>query len=145
MTNAPSRGDLPTNFLKGTSTPMEYLQSLDPKVCLRIWHTHTAPLRWKIWPLRLKGYGAQEHNGFNLVVGNLESEQVAYLTNRSDTAHAPVMLTPGLYGISNGVLDSKWPKVERGKHTLQVDLCQPQDSLHMNICTYVMSVPAPWH
>ena len=55
----------------------------------------------------------QDYNGFNLVVGDFQSQKLAYFSNRQ--GQQPRELNPGLYGISNGVLDSKWPKVERGK------------------------------
>ncbi len=55
----------------------------------------------------------QVYNGFNLVVGDMVSHQLAYLSNRAETGAQA--LEPGLHGISNGVLDSAWPKVEKGK------------------------------
>ena len=58
----------------------------------------------------------QDYNGFNLVVGDFQSQKLAYFSNRQ--GQQPRELNPGLYGISNGVLDSKWPKVERGKARL---------------------------
>lgn len=77
--DAPSRGDLPTDFLTGTQPPVEYLQGLSP------------------------GYG-----GFNLVVGDLAADQVAYWSNRGQAG--PQVLPPGAYGVSNGLLQ-QWPKV----------------------------------
>lgn len=58
---------------------------------------------------------AEEHlySGFNLLVGDRES--LWYLSNRGPAAQ-PVK--PGLHGLSNGVLDDPWPKVERGKQRL---------------------------
>jgi uncharacterized protein with NRDE domain len=53
-------------------------------------------------------------NGFNLIVGDIE--RIGYL---SSTIGAVRMLSPGLYGLSNGVLDTPWPKVERGKAGLR--------------------------
>lgn len=82
---APSRGALTTDFLLGTSEPLQYL----------------------------RGLKAESYNGFNLVVGDFQSQNLAYFSNRR--GQQPRELSPGLYGISNGVLDSKWPKVERGK------------------------------
>ena len=48
--------------------------------------------------------------GFNLLLGN--AGELWYATNR-DTASR--RLPPGLYGLSNHLLDTPWPKVVRGK------------------------------
>lgn len=58
--------------------------------------------------------GEQRHYaGFNLLVGDRES--LWYLGNRGAPARA---VAPGLHGLSNGLLDDPWPKVERGKRRL---------------------------
>lgn len=57
---------------------------------------------------RMAGYA-----GFNLLLGHYSG--VWYVSNRGP---APVRLAPGLYGLSNGRLDTPWPKVERGKAAL---------------------------
>lgn len=62
----------------------------------------------------------QAYNGFNLIVGNFKAQEVVYLTNRGPSASKALPLEPGLYGISNGNLESNWPKVDRGKQRLQV-------------------------
>ena len=51
--------------------------------------------------------------GFNLLLGNCT--EVWYVSNREA---ATVQLPPGLYGLSNGRLDTPWPKVTRGKAAL---------------------------
>ncbi len=53
---------------------------------------------------------AHEYHGFNLLAG--DGAGVHYLSNKDD---GPIMLAPGVYGLSNHLLDSSWPKVERGK------------------------------
>lgn len=53
---------------------------------------------------------ADEYNGFNLVVGDREG--LHWYSNRGGM---PSSLTPGVYGVSNALLDTPWPKVERGK------------------------------
>ena len=53
---------------------------------------------------------APEYNGFNLLVG--DDEQLHWFSNR---AAGPLALDPGVYGISNDLLDTPWPKVVRGK------------------------------
>ena len=60
------------------------------------------------------GPGAREYHGFNLLVG--DSDGVHYLSNKDA---GPMMLAPGVYGLSNHLLDSPWPKVERGKLALR--------------------------
>lgn len=53
---------------------------------------------------------AHEYNGFNLLVGDREG--LHWYSNRGGT---PTALAPGVYGVSNALLDTPWPKVERGK------------------------------
>jgi uncharacterized protein with NRDE domain len=53
---------------------------------------------------------ASDYNGFNLLVGN--HEQLHWFSNY---AGEPQILEPGIYGISNHLLDTAWPKVLRGK------------------------------
>lgn len=53
---------------------------------------------------------AAAYNGFNLVVGN--SDEMAWFSNR---AEKPVSLEPGVYGLSNHLLNTPWPKVADGK------------------------------
>lgn len=56
---------------------------------------------------------AGEYAGFNLLLGG--GGAVWYVGNRGAP---PCQLPPGVYGLSNGRLDSPWPKVERGKAAL---------------------------
>lgn len=61
---------------------------------------------------------AADYAGFNLIAG--DDTGLYYFTNRGA---APQKLAPGLYGLSNHLLDTAWPKVKRGKkafgHTLE--------------------------
>jgi uncharacterized protein with NRDE domain len=57
-------------------------------------------------------------NGFNLLVGDVlpghggaDASALHYYSNR--LADAPRSLAPGVYGLSNGFLDTPWPKVMR--------------------------------
>jgi uncharacterized protein with NRDE domain len=59
--------------------------------------------------------GAAAYNGFSLFVGDRST--LYYFSNRGG---GPKELPPGLYGLSNHLLDTPWPKVERGKKTLEV-------------------------
>ena len=51
-----------------------------------------------------------EYNGFNLLAGDAKS--LCWYSNR---ANGVKTLTPGVYALSNHLLDTRWPKVERGK------------------------------
>lgn len=56
---------------------------------------------------------AGAYQGFNLLVGNAKA--LNWFSNRSDRAE---MLVPGVHGLSNHLLNTPWPKVERGKRRL---------------------------
>ena len=68
----------------------------------------------------------QRYNGFNVIVGDFKERKLAYFSNRSGAS--PQELQPGMYGISNGVLESKWPKVEHGKARLKALLDSKPDT-----------------
>ncbi len=55
----------------------------------------------------------ENYRGFNLLVGDLDG--LHYYSNRGV---APRPLAPGLYGLSNHLLDTPWPKVAEGKRLL---------------------------
>jgi uncharacterized protein with NRDE domain len=57
--------------------------------------------------------GMQVYNGFNLLVW--DCAELWYLSNRDG---GPRALLPGLYGLSNHLLDTPWPKVSKGKARL---------------------------
>jgi uncharacterized protein with NRDE domain len=86
--DAPSRGQLVSDYLTGTKTPKEYLK-----------HIKTIGYRY---------------NGFNLLLG--DSNGLYYYSNKGGEIKA---LKPGLYGLSNHLLDTPWPKVEKGKSGLK--------------------------
>jgi uncharacterized protein with NRDE domain len=52
----------------------------------------------------------QAYNGFNLIVG--DTRQAWYLSNRDGP---PRPLAPGIYALSNHLLDTPWPKLARTK------------------------------
>jgi len=60
---------------------------------------------------------APRYHGFNLLVG--DGDGVHYVSNRAGRSRD---LAPGLYGLSNGLLDEPWPKVEQGKRALRAAL-----------------------
>jgi uncharacterized protein with NRDE domain len=76
-----------------------------------------APQRGGAW---LEGHAAKlsAYNGFNLLVGDLlagdadaDGSALHYYSNRLE--QPPRQLEPGIYGLSNGFLDTPWPKVTR--------------------------------
>ena len=53
------------------------------------------------------------YNGFNLLLG--DRTELYYYSNRGDGMRR---ISAGLYGISNRLLDTPWPKVQKGKAKL---------------------------
>jgi uncharacterized protein with NRDE domain len=95
--DAPSRGSLVANYLKGQVSPEEYVEQISR--------------------------GAHQFNGFNLLVGNRNS--LIWYSNRGrEDARNGKPLAPGIYGLSNELLDSPWPKVVRTKAQFASLLCQ---------------------
>jgi len=86
---APSRGKLLADYLTGDMEPGPYARHIADTGAI--------------------------YNGFNLVVGNLR--HTYYVGNRSPTP-APQALTPGRYVLSNHLLDTPWPKVQRLRSAL---------------------------
>ncbi|EXI71069.1 MAG TPA: NRDE family protein [Candidatus Accumulibacter phosphatis] len=76
-----SRGALVADFLVGRATPKNYLAEVAAQ--------------------------AGEYNGFNLFVG--DADRLGYCSNRQDAELR--WLTPGIYGLSNHLLDTPWPKL----------------------------------
>lgn len=60
---------------------------------------------------------ADRYNGFNLVFGDLDG-----LWCFSNCGEGEQALVPGVYGLSNHLLDTPWPKVARGKSALNAAL-----------------------
>jgi uncharacterized protein with NRDE domain len=56
---------------------------------------------------------AEKYNGFNLIIG--DKGQLYWYSNRR---HGVQSLGSGVYGLSNHLLDTPWPKVIRGKDAL---------------------------
>jgi uncharacterized protein with NRDE domain len=88
-----SRGLLPFAFLEGQQSPEQFSHTLAEE---------------------------QHHYGaFNLLVGTVSTDTTRaslwYLGNRGA---APQAVQPGIHGLSNGLLDDPWPKVERAKQNL---------------------------
>lgn len=58
--------------------------------------------------LRALARGASAYVGFNLIAS--DARTLAWYSNRAD---APRTLAPGIYGLSNHLLDTPWPKLTR--------------------------------
>jgi uncharacterized protein with NRDE domain len=85
---APSRGHLVSHYLEGTQESETYLKSVEKDASL--------------------------YNGFNLVVGDVNS--LFYFSNyRKDITK----ITTGFHGLSNHLLETPWPKIVRGKEKLK--------------------------
>jgi uncharacterized protein with NRDE domain len=83
-----------------------------PRPLSAVWETHRAG-----HPRHGRGAAdAERYDGFNLLLGDLGSAH--YFGNRTPGAAAPRRLEPGLYGLSNHLLDTPWPKVARGRRLL---------------------------
>ncbi|KAG0164048.1 hypothetical protein DFQ28_010042 [Apophysomyces sp. BC1034] len=90
--NAPSRGALVSDFLTGARrATSDYVEQIAPR--------------------------AAAYNGFNLLVGDWTRRELVWFSNRDPSS--PLRLEPGLYGLSNALLDTRWPKVERKKAHLR--------------------------
>ncbi|ODS24826.1 hypothetical protein AB835_01885 [Candidatus Endobugula sertula] len=100
VNNPLSRGALTRGFLTGNQSPSDYLLAVE-----------ASKMRYR---------------GFNLLVGELTSDkrELFYLSNRQDGI---IQLASGVYGLSNHLLDSNWPKVERGKEYLRHALDNQSD------------------
>jgi uncharacterized protein with NRDE domain len=66
------------------------------------------------------------YNGFNLVAGDAGAGALFYFSNREGRIHP---LGPGVYGLSNHLLDSDWPKVTAGKSGLSALLADGEQLL----------------
>ncbi len=93
--NSISRGKLTLDFLTSTDSPQTFARSLLAQ--------------------------SQQYAGFSLLVGDLDN--LVYLSNRADMPC--LTLSPGLYGLSNHLINSPWPKVEKGKKLLARQLRSP--------------------
>lgn len=76
------------------------------------------------------------YNSYNLLFGSVE--KLHYFSNRGD---APTMLSPGIYGLSNHLLNTPWPKVRRGKQGLAQAL--KQRKLDPEPLWQILSDPSP--
>lgn len=93
---APSRGRLIPAFLGARTGAAQFARDLEPE--------------------------AGAYAGFNLLVG--DAQELWYLTNRAE--RFATRLEPGVYGLSNHVLDAPWPKLERVRRRFRELLAHAQ-------------------
>ncbi|MEN6469628.1 MAG: NRDE family protein [Smithella sp.] len=80
---------------------------------------------------------AENFNGFNLLLGDA-SELFVY-SNRGELQK----LSAGIYGLSNHLLDTPWPKVKRGKKLLEAALMQKGEALEESLFALLMDRHVP--
>ncbi|MGS0740549.1 NRDE family protein [Glaciimonas sp. GG7] len=95
--NAPSRGALATDFLDSDTSSADYIAQISAV--------------------------ANDYNGFNLIIH--DGHELIWYSNKgqSDPRNGQP-LVPGIYGLSNALLDVCWPKVVRTKAQFASLLCQ---------------------
>ena len=87
-----SRGDLPVEYLTGDESPEVFLHRISAR--------------------------DNDYAGYNLLLGDCGS--LWYYSNfLEEPERQPTQLQPGVYGLSNALLDTPWPKVTRGKSILR--------------------------
>ena len=95
--DAPSRGALVADYLAGDMSAAHYVAMIKQ--------------------------GSDAYNGFNLLLG--DDKALIWFSNRGDgDARNGLPLAPGIYGLSNALLDSPWPKVLNAKAQFASLLCQ---------------------
>jgi uncharacterized protein with NRDE domain len=63
------------------------------------------------------GIDGSDYAGYNLLLG--DGQNLVYCSNRTP---APLVLPAGIYGLSNHVLDSEWPKLVKARQQFSVAL-----------------------
>jgi uncharacterized protein with NRDE domain len=95
---APSRGQLIPGFLADSASPEAYLARLETD--------------------------APGYSGFNLLIGDLN--ELWYASNRMD--RFAQQLPAGIHGLSNELLDSPWPKLQRVRRNFEAWLASDIDA-----------------
>jgi uncharacterized protein with NRDE domain len=94
--DAPSRGGLIPEYLRGDQNAASFLKGLEPR--------------------------ASQYSGFNLLLTDADS--LWYASNRTEPLARP--LPPGVYGLSNELLDTPWPKLSRVRRGFDSWLLAPR-------------------
>ncbi|XP_077246869.1 uncharacterized protein LOC143886688 [Tasmannia lanceolata] len=86
--SAKSRGGLPLRFLESEKSPLEYAEEVVKE--------------------------GDQYNGFNLILTDLCSKTMIYVSNRPEGEPASLqVVSPGLHVLSNAQLDTPWHKAQR--------------------------------
>jgi len=112
IVDSPSRGKLVSAYLLETSMTPEVYQST----------------------LHREG---RQYNGFNLLFGTID--KLYYFTNRGSSSG---LIPPGIHGISNHLLDSRWPKVNVAKSRL--DAIVKHENIDPEEIISALSDPVPF-
>lgn len=70
---------------------------------------------------------AAAYGGFNLVLGDFKSGDWHWISNKPGPGLESRALAPGVYGLSNGALDTPWPKTLALKKALYSALAAPSE------------------
>ena len=97
LTGDKSRGELVTRWLEGELDAAGFMAQID----------------------------AQAYGGFNLVLGDCNNSVWHWLSNKPGPGLESRVLQPGIYGLSNGGLDTPWPKTLGLKKALHSALATP--------------------
>ncbi|KAL8092197.1 hypothetical protein AgCh_034477 [Apium graveolens] len=90
LPNVNSRGHLPVRFLESEKDPMMFAEEVVRE--------------------------ADQYNGFNLIVADICSKSMVYVTNRPKQDNNYIkQVSPGIHVLSNSNLDTPWPKAQRLK------------------------------
>ncbi|KAK7275749.1 hypothetical protein RIF29_16871 [Crotalaria pallida] len=99
LPEAKSRGDLPVLFLKSGKHPKEFAESLKSE--------------------------AHYYNGFNLIVADIGSKSMVYISNRPKGQAITIQeVSPGMHVLSNAKLDSPWHKARRLERNFKEQLAK---------------------
>jgi uncharacterized protein with NRDE domain len=91
--------------------------------------------------LQKKALDRNEYPGYNLLAGNLN--ELFYYSNVGDSLQK---IEPGIYGVSNHLLNTNWPKVEHGKEGLAKIIAENQKTMVDKLFSHLENAdPAPEH
>lgn len=95
LPQAKSRGELPVRFLKSKKTPLDFAKEVEKE--------------------------AHQFNGFNLIIADIPSKTMFYITNRpiNNSDSLVTEVPPGIHVLTNAQLDSPWPKALRLDQSLR--------------------------
>ncbi|XP_027715184.1 transport and Golgi organization protein 2 homolog isoform X1 [Vombatus ursinus] len=113
--DAKGRGELVTHFLTTDVDSFSYLKKISSEAHL--------------------------YNGFNLIAADLNTTKgdvFCYYGNRGE--QEPIILTPGVYGLSNSLLETPWKKLQYGKQLFVDVIDQSQDLTKEDLITELLKV-----